>query len=327
MGEDWNGVCGGDSDVGATLFAIADGEVVFIDPVGTISGQGKQIYVRHSFPYSLAEEGLMTVDSGMLHMQNIDPVWFVGAPVDKGDSLGFLGKTGTPVAHLHWEMRGDTSVVFGENPYYREIFIPDALKYLPPSLVVDDRRSAFVMMEIPWDGQLFPFTVPQTAPSSTAYVEFGGQRKNLWDAMEAEWAFGAGIIWFDDDGEVRYEDDRENFVFVPDREYYFGGYKGAKLVIPLPGNNFLEDRARRDMIRVVSRDPRFAEVVPKKFLFTGESGAGTLNYRMKFLLNDGRRVRVKQLTYINDPLYRRVWYRDPDTDERVVVEINPNELY
>src|SRR3989344_7026174 len=34
MGEDWNGKCGDDTDEGAPLLAIADGEVVYVDTPG-----------------------------------------------------------------------------------------------------------------------------------------------------------------------------------------------------------------------------------------------------------------------------------------------------
>ena len=52
MGEDWNGKCGGNTDEGYPLLAIADGEVAFVDSDETIAGQGKRLYTRHTFSYT-----------------------------------------------------------------------------------------------------------------------------------------------------------------------------------------------------------------------------------------------------------------------------------
>lgn len=328
MGEDWNGICGDNSDEGAPLFAIADGEVVFIDPIGTINGEGKQIYVRHSFPYSLADDDVMTLDSGMLHMQEVDPTWSVGMSVEQGDPLGSLGRTGTSVAHLHWEMRGDTSVVFGANPYFNPLPVSEALRYLPPSLVVDDRREVFEFV-LPNKNQWFVGGPPgASAPSSIAFVERLGVRKTFKQAIAAGWIPAMGVPVFDG-----YEwyilDDIDDLVFVPGEQYAFNALvSGLKFVIPIPQNGFTRDRARRDMIRAVANEPRFVNARVEAFLPDFAADMQWERYRAQFRLNDERMVWVIHATYRQLPLYRRVTYFDPDTNQWTPwMEISPNELY
>lgn len=328
MGEDWNGICGSDSDEEAPLFAIADGEVVFVDPIGTIDGQGKQIYVRHSFPYSLADDDLMTVDSGMLHMYDINPVWSVGMPVDKGDPLGSLGGTGGHVPHLHWEMHGDTSVIFGANPYKNPLTISEALRYLPPALVVNDRRDAFEFV-LPSTNQWFVGEPPgASAPSSTAFVERDGVRKTFKQALSSGWIPVPGV-WVFDGYQWNALDDIDDLIFVPGEQYAFSALvSDLKFVIPIPRNDFIKDRARRDMIRIASKDPRFAEVLASEFQPDFALDMQYERYRMLFKLNDEREVWMVHATYRQLPLYRRVMYFDPDASQWTPwVEIGPNELY
>jgi len=191
MGEDWNGqpgTCDGNSDEGAPLLAIGDGKVVFLDNVGTVNGQGKRLYIRHSFPYALAQNGVMTFDSVLLHLQGIASgiTWSgsgTGSTVTKGQTVAYLGKTGTVWAHLHWETQTDSTIPLGINPYQNPLIITHALKYRAPSLIVDDRSDPITFGGTA--GQWTVFQMTGNAPSSIAYMEYNGERKSLQNAINA----------------------------------------------------------------------------------------------------------------------------------------------
>lgn len=189
MGEDWNGKCGGNTDQGAPLLAIADGRVVFVDdsPNGMVQGQGKRLYIRHSFPYALTPGGVMTFDSVMLHLQRMGSrITGRGIGVTKGETIAYLGKTGTRDAHLHWEAQTDLNIPLGTNPYQNPLPKAYALGYRAPSLIVDDRRDIRSYPVAP-GGRWFTFTMQGNAPSSTLYVSRNGQHKSLKNAIAAGW--------------------------------------------------------------------------------------------------------------------------------------------
>jgi hypothetical protein len=57
-----------------------------------------------------------------------------------GDANGFY----VNAAHLHFEMRRDTSVSVTTNPYYNPLTVSTALRYSSPSLFIDDRSKGQV---------------------------------------------------------------------------------------------------------------------------------------------------------------------------------------
>lgn len=215
MGEDWNGICGGNTDEGAPLLAIGTGQVVFLDNVGTVSGQGKRLYIRHSFPYAYATDDIMTFDIAMLHLQGMGPgiSWSgsgTGSMVTKGQTVAYLGKTGTTHAHLHWEAQTDLTIPLGTNPYHETLTINDALKYRSPSLIVDDRRDEAVYT-IDSSGNYNIFTMSGNAPSSTAYMEYNGERKSLKEAITAGWMEDDHLAYQNDGSWYYYYDIDNNF--------------------------------------------------------------------------------------------------------------------
>jgi murein DD-endopeptidase MepM/ murein hydrolase activator NlpD len=99
LGEDWNGLGGGDSDLGDPVYAIATGRVVFAEDVG--GGWGNVVRVVHRVDDA---GGAGEVESLYAHLEQIDVG--VGELVWRGQVLGGIGTAGGQYrAHLHLEVR------------------------------------------------------------------------------------------------------------------------------------------------------------------------------------------------------------------------------
>lgn len=96
-GEDWNGVGGGDTDLGDPVYAIANGTV--IDSNYYSSSWGNIILIEHILP-----DG-SKVWSQYAHLQN--RLASTGKEVSKGEQIGTIGKGAGDIywAHLHFEIR------------------------------------------------------------------------------------------------------------------------------------------------------------------------------------------------------------------------------
>lgn len=104
LGEDWNGKGGGNTDLGAPVFCIAHGVVVFAQNFG--HGWGNVVIVRHAY-----EEGgrQKVVDSVYGHLAQI--LVREGQQLRRGQQLGTIGTGGGLYpAHLHLEIRKDIRV-------------------------------------------------------------------------------------------------------------------------------------------------------------------------------------------------------------------------
>lgn len=316
MGEDWNGVCGGNSDEGAPLFAIAGGEVVFLDNVGTVSGQGKRLYIRHSFPYAKASGGVMTLDIAMLHLQGMGPgiSWSgsgTGSTVTKGQTVAYLGKTGTTSAHLHWEAQVDLSIPLGINPYQNPLTKTHALKYRAPIMIVDDRRDVNGY-QVPSPGNWYSFTMSGNAPSSTMYLLYGGQRKSLKNAIASGWIPAEGIL-HENNGNWYYYNDVDSNFFENGKKYAFKTLvSGLVHYIPIPRNSYQEDRARLDMIHAVASDSRFVSVNTETYERDPNWDSAWELHKMQFNLSSGGTAWVNQVTNKINRLERYTTYYDPN---------------
>lgn len=106
FGEDWNGLGGGDTDMGDPIYAIADGVVMFsYDCQG---GWGNVILVRHA--YRDPQTGQVRFcDSQYAHL--LQRAVKVGALVKRGQQIGTLGSNrGMYAAHLHFEIRHNLAI-------------------------------------------------------------------------------------------------------------------------------------------------------------------------------------------------------------------------
>jgi len=102
LGDDLNGIGGGNSDLGDPVHAIADGCVVYAGSPGP--GWGKMLILAHRVPADDPVEPPRVIQSVYAHLQDIlaEP----GARVRRGQRIATVGSAeGQYLAHLHFEIR------------------------------------------------------------------------------------------------------------------------------------------------------------------------------------------------------------------------------
>jgi murein DD-endopeptidase MepM/ murein hydrolase activator NlpD len=130
MGEDWNGLKGGNSDVGAPVYSTAHGYVVMARDVRM--GWGNLVIVRHTF---LDDKKLRTVDSVYAHLDRI--MVREGQQVVRGQQVGTIGTNrGMYTAHLHFEIRKNLFIGFNQRGFGR-----DLTNYYAPGAFIAPRRK------------------------------------------------------------------------------------------------------------------------------------------------------------------------------------------
>ena len=122
LGEDWDGVGGGDTDLGDPVYSIGDGVVVFARDCH--QGWGNVIIVRHAF-----RDGgsVRNVDSLYGHLQKI--LVRRGQTIKRGQQIAAIGNAhGLYDAHLHLEVRKNIAIGMS-----RDKFAQDSSNYYDPS--------------------------------------------------------------------------------------------------------------------------------------------------------------------------------------------------
>ena len=310
MAEDWNGACGGSTDMFAPLYAIADGFVVYVNNTSsTTDGTGKSLAVRYTLP-----DGSQ-MDSMYDHIQDIYVT--VGMNVQKGDRIATIGNgNGQYSAHLHWEIRlTNKNVSWTASPYINPLDIHTALNYTSPSLFVDDRRVSDVhgLSANNWTY----FSMGSNAPSSTAYVEYNNGRYSLKRAVDNGLIYG--YVYVQINGTWYYYPDITKVLFSAGNTYAVYGYvSNANLYVLIPGHNYRDDRAKIDMIRAVSVNGNFKSVNIKTLDdFKLYSSDQSFDYRyLSFTYNNGsgnQTVYANQATLKSNPITRYTTYYDPAT--------------
>jgi murein DD-endopeptidase MepM/ murein hydrolase activator NlpD len=107
LGNDWNGVGGGDTDLGDPVYSVADGVVSFSAEVG--GGWGQVVRILHRVGDG---DRAWTVESLYAHFDQV----FVreGQRVKRGMVIGAIGTAnGRYRAHLHFELRGQPHLPLG----------------------------------------------------------------------------------------------------------------------------------------------------------------------------------------------------------------------
>jgi len=111
FGEDWNGRAGGNSDLGAPVYAIADGVVTFAYNVRV--GWGNVVLTRHAYrdPSSGTVKYIDTLN-GHLHTMMVK----TGQLIKRGQQIGTIGTNfGMYPAHLHFEIRHNIHIGLQRN--------------------------------------------------------------------------------------------------------------------------------------------------------------------------------------------------------------------
>jgi murein DD-endopeptidase MepM/ murein hydrolase activator NlpD len=129
LGEDWDGVGGGDTDLGDPVYCIGDGVVVFARDCH--QGWGNVVIVRHAFREGL---GVRNVDSLYGHLQKI--LVKRGQPIRRGQQIATIGNAhGLYDAHLHLEVRKNLAIGMS-----RDKFAQDMSNYYDPSDFIMSHR-------------------------------------------------------------------------------------------------------------------------------------------------------------------------------------------
>ena len=129
VGEDWDGVRGGDTDLKDPIYCIGNGIVVFARDVHR--GWGNVVIVRHAF----RENGqIKHIDSLYGHLHSI--VVKRGQSIARGQQLGTMGTAhGQYDAHLHLEIRKNLEIGMS-----RAKFSKTFNNYYDPSQFIESHR-------------------------------------------------------------------------------------------------------------------------------------------------------------------------------------------
>lgn len=104
LGDDWNAVTGGNSDLGDPIYSIANGFVKYADDYG--GGWGNLIRIGHKLPNGKKIESLYAHCDTILVRE--------GELIDKGSKIGTIGTAnGQYLAHLHFELRDSLALPVG----------------------------------------------------------------------------------------------------------------------------------------------------------------------------------------------------------------------
>jgi murein DD-endopeptidase MepM/ murein hydrolase activator NlpD len=129
MGEDWDGVRGGDTDLKDPIYCIGDGIVVFARDVHL--GWGNVVIVRHAY----RESGTVKhIDSLYGHLNSI--LVNRGQKVARGQQIGTMGTAhGQYDAHLHLEIRKNLEIGMSRSKFQKNFS-----NYYDPSQFIASHR-------------------------------------------------------------------------------------------------------------------------------------------------------------------------------------------
>uniref|UniRef100_UPI000A420BF7 Calx-beta domain-containing protein n=1 Tax=Marinobacterium profundum TaxID=1714300 RepID=UPI000A420BF7 len=126
LGEDWNGEGGGDTDLGDSVFAIANGVVVEVvsDQSSATTGFGNYVVVLHNLADPIVVGGQTVTQVYSLYAHLDTATYFDGAAVNTGDAIaigekiGTIGSTGfAEIAQLHFEITLNDTLPTNDDGY------------------------------------------------------------------------------------------------------------------------------------------------------------------------------------------------------------------
>jgi murein DD-endopeptidase MepM/ murein hydrolase activator NlpD len=129
VGEDWDGVRGGDTDLGDPIYSAGDGIVVFARDVHL--GWGNVVIVRHAY-----RDGgnVKYVDALYGHLQKM--LVSRGQRVSRGQQIATMGTAhGQYDAHLHFEIRKNLEIGMSRSKFQK-----DFNNYFDPTQFINSHR-------------------------------------------------------------------------------------------------------------------------------------------------------------------------------------------
>ncbi len=129
VGEDWDGVRGGDTDLGDPIYSVGDGIVVFARDVHL--GWGNVIIVRHAY----RENGnVKYIDALYGHLQKM--LVGRGSRVSRGQQIATMGTAhGQYDAHLHFEIRKNLEIGMSRSKFQKNFS-----NYYDPTQFINGHR-------------------------------------------------------------------------------------------------------------------------------------------------------------------------------------------
>lgn len=124
LGDDWNGVGGGNTDLGDPIYAIANGYVTEAKNYG--GGWGNIIRIVHFYDNKLYESLYAHCDTILIEQDQF---------IKKGTLIGKIGDcNGAYLAHLHFEIRDSINLGIGGG------YSTDTTGYLDPTEFIKNNR-------------------------------------------------------------------------------------------------------------------------------------------------------------------------------------------
>ncbi|MUU76865.1 M23 family metallopeptidase [Winogradskyella endarachnes] len=125
LGDDWNGVGGGNSDLGDPIYAIANGYIS--EAKDYKGGWGNVVRIVHLHNNKLYESLYAHCDSILVKSDRL---------IKKGEQIATIGNcNGTYFAHLHFEIRNDVDLDIGGG------YSKDTTGYLNPTEFINKNRN------------------------------------------------------------------------------------------------------------------------------------------------------------------------------------------
>lgn len=126
LGEDWNGVGGGNTDLGDTIYSVANGQVVYAEDFG--GSWGNTVRIVHELPNGEFYESIYAHSDTILTVKNS---WVL-----KGEPISTIGTAnGIYLAHLHLEIREVVGMPIGKG------YSNDTTGYKNPTTFIKQHRQ------------------------------------------------------------------------------------------------------------------------------------------------------------------------------------------
>lgn len=126
LGDDWNAVTGGNSDLGHPIYSVANGYVKIAKDYG--GGWGNVIRINHKLPNGKMVESLYAHCDTMIVTSK---TW-----VKKGQKIGTIGNVnGQYYAHLHLEIRDNINLPIGGG------YSSETKGYVNPTKFIKEHRA------------------------------------------------------------------------------------------------------------------------------------------------------------------------------------------